>query len=402
MEKIMYITDYIEGFPVVASVRYSDLMEQYNKVFDVIVVNDLKYGNSKSKYSKENLKFYTGKLNFNVNNRDSNKSSFKDLFRQDWILKIWRNYKYSYLKFKRENNKNLDKIIEIIENKKIKKVFITVPDVYSIYIAKYIKEINKNIIIITEIRDILNHNIGKGNPRFIMKKAEKTMLEISNGLIVLSEGIESYYRQIDNTKIIKLIKNGYNSRDFEKFDCKYESKKGRIVLSHIGSIYKGRNIKDFILALVKYSNEKSINITFNVVGFLDNEALNDLDEIDSLVKDSKVVLNIIGTVEHKKAIEYLFNSDIAVILTHIKGSGYAIPGKTFEYIGAEKPILAVTNDKPLVDLINHKYGECARHNIDDIVKKIDIILNTKYNFKNKYKYTREFQAQEITKFIKSY
>ncbi|MDU1055302.1 hypothetical protein [Clostridium baratii] len=402
MEKIMYITDYIEGFPVVASVRYSDLMEQYNKVFDIIVINDSKYGDSNSKYSKENLKFYTGKLNFDVNNKKSNKNSFKDLFRQDWILKIWRNYKYSYGKFKRENDKNLKKIINTIESKKIKKVFITVPDVYSIYIAKYIKDVNKDVIVITEIRDILNHNIGKGNPRFIMKKAERIMLDISDGLIVLSEGIEDYYRKMDENKTIKLIKNGYNSQDFEGIDCTCKSKNEAIVLSHIGSIYKGRNIKDFIIALVEYSNEKNIKIIFNIVGFLDNEALNDLEKIDDIVKKSKVSLNIIGTVEHKEAIEYLISSDIAVILTHISGSGYAIPGKTFEYIGAEKPILAVTNDKPLVQLINHKYGECAQHNINDILEKLKIILDTSYDFQDKYKYTREFQAKEIIKFIKSY
>lgn len=398
----MYITDYIEGFPVVASVRYSDLMEQYNKAFDVVVVNDLKYGDSKSKYSKENLKFYTGKLNFNVNNINSKKDSFKDLFRQDWILKIWRNYKYSYIKFKRDNNNNLNKINEYIKNNKIKKIFITVPDVYAIYIAKYIKDINKNIIIITEIRDILNHSIGKGNPRFVMKNAEKIMLKISSGLIVLSEGIENYYRRMNYNKTIALIKNGYSSKDFENFDYKYKSRKETLVLSHIGSIYKGRNIKDLILALIKYSDERNIKIIFDIVGFLDNEALNDLNEIDCMVKKSNVVLNVIGTVEHKKAIEYLMNSDVAVILTHISGSGFAIPGKTFEYIGAEKPILAVTNDKPLIDLINHKYGECAEHNIYDIVEKLKIILNTSYNFQDKYKYTREFQADKIIDFIKSF
>lgn len=400
MEKIMYITDYIEGFPVVASVRYSDLMEQYNKAFDVVVVNDLKYGDSKSKYSKENLKFYTGKLNFNVNN--SKKNYFKDLFRQDWILKIWRNYKYSYIKFKRDNNNNLNKINEYIKNNKIKKIFITVPDVYAIYIAKYIKNINKDMIVITEVRDILNHSIGKGNPRIVMKKAEKVMLEISDGLIVLSEGIENYYMKMNYNKTIKLVKNGYNSKNFEFIKDKYKSRKEVLVLSHIGSIYKGRNIKDLILALIKYSNEKNIKIIFDIVGFLDNEALKDLNEIDYIVKKSNVILNVIGTVEHKKAIEYLMNSDIAVILTHISGSGFAIPGKTFEYIGAEKPILAVTNDKPLIDLINHKYGECAEHNIDDIVEKLKIILNTSYNFQDKYKYTREFQADKIIDFIKSF
>lgn len=177
------------------------------------------------------------------------------------------------------------------------------------------------------------------------------------------------------------------------------SDKESLTLVHIGSIYNGRNIKEFIKGLIKFSNTTKRKINFNVVGFLDNQAKRDIETIKSELNKSNVKLNIIGTVDHSKAIEYLINSDISVVLTHIKGSNYAIPGKTFECIGAEKPIIAITEDKCLIDLIDKKYGECSKHDSNEIEEKLHIILNSTYDFSDKVKFTREEQARRIIQYL---
>jgi glycosyltransferase involved in cell wall biosynthesis len=196
-----------------------------------------------------------------------------------------------------------------------------------------------------------------------------------------------------------VITNGYNPMDFE--GCEYNpiNEKAEIRLAHVGSIYKGRNLKDFIGALIKISKKNNIKIQFDIVGYLDNEASEDIKKIGLELQETRVVVNILGTLPHKEAIKYLKQCDISVILTHKIGSEYAIPGKTFECIGACKPIIAVTKDKGLVELIDGKYGECAEHNVEQIEAKMLKLIKTEYNFEDKLKFSRESQGNNIISFI---
>ncbi|EPB8160237.1 glycosyltransferase [Clostridium perfringens] len=398
-KNFIYISDYIEGAPVVASVRYKELMEYYKERYKVIVINDKKFGENTSNLCIKNFKYYTGESIFKSNNYKEKYFKLKSLLKKSFLIKLARGYKLSELKFLKDNSDTINEIINYIREERITLVYITVPDLYPIYIAKCIKKELSNVKIITEVRDILNHNIGGGNPKFVLKKAEKIMLNISDELIVLSEGIYDYYKDNFNETKISIIKNGYNEKLFENLN-KINLKKDKLTLAHIGSIYKGRNIKNFILALNKFSIEESKNIVFNIVGYLDDIAQKDLEELD--IDNLNIEINIIGTVTHEKAVEYLINSDIAVILTHIKGSGYAIPGKVFEYIGAEKPILAVTEDLPLINLINSKYGVCSKHNINSIVLSMKKLLKMNFDFEDKIKFTRKKQAEKILKILEKY
>lgn len=213
----------------------------------------------------------------------------------------------------------------------------------------------------------------------------------------MTEGIREHYINLSNKKLaINIVRNGY---DFEKFkECNYNNNfrhKKELVFSHIGSIYKGRNIADFLKALDIFSSKTKIKITFNIVGVLDKDAYDEL----KFASHSNIKINILGTLPHLEAIEYLKKSDIAVILTHKKGSEYAIPGKTFEYIGACKPIIAVTEDKELVNLIEPLYGECAKHNPNAIAEKLIKLINSEYDFSNRKIYSREQQAIEIINMI---
>ncbi|PGK86589.1 hypothetical protein CN911_30230, partial [Bacillus thuringiensis] len=70
---------------------------------------------------------------------------------------------------------------------------VTVPDVYGLYILEYIKEKYPDIPAVVEVRDIIDHNIGTGNPTYIYRKAEKIMLKYADGIIALSKGIYKHY-----------------------------------------------------------------------------------------------------------------------------------------------------------------------------------------------------------------
>lgn len=378
-------------------------MKHINKFYQTIVINNEMYGSYKSEYAKINYKFNTAKSKFTQTLDDKqelkSKNKFEKILRNKLVLSIWRNYSNSQIKFKKLNLTLYNQLNKLLQGNDIYAIFVTVPDIHGLYIVDYIKKEFSNIPIIVEIRDILNNNIGKGNPRYVLKKAEKLLIYRSDVIVALSEGIYEYYNKINQDKNIKVIRNGYDAQDFS--ECKYESLKDKkkIILAHVGSIYKGRNLADFIEALIKVSDSVDMAIEFDVVGYLDNEALNDFATLKDKIKKSRVKIKLLGTMQHKEAISYLKKCDISVVITHKLGSDYAIPGKTFEYIGACKPIIAVTKDKELMQLIDGKYGECAGHNIDEIAVKILKIISSDYNFENRLMFSRENQVSSIMNLI---
>jgi glycosyltransferase involved in cell wall biosynthesis len=401
MKKLLVISDFIEEQPVVASVRYFDLMRYIASNFFTVVINDETNGTQKSMFANINFKFVTAKSRFtqSLQAGKSKKSWLEILLRNRLVLSIWRNYSNSFNSFKKKNMELFKKLDDYLSVNTVEAIFITVPGIFGLYIVDFLKRKYDSIPVVAEVRDILNNNIGNGNPKFILRKAERILINRSDGIIALSKGIEDYYRKLDSSKKIRVIKNGYNEQEF--IECKYESinDKEAIKLAHVGSIYKGRNLKDFIKALINVSKKNMMRIEFDIVGYLDSDASRDIEELSSELQGTDVTINIVGTLPHEEAIKYLKQCDISVILTHRIGSEYAIPGKTFECIGACKPIIAVTKDRDLVELIDGKYGECAEHNAKQIEAKMMKLMKTEYNFEDKLKFSRENQSNNIISFI---
>lgn len=232
----------------------------------------------------------------------------------------------------------------------------------------------------------------------ILLNCEDSIIELADNIICLSEGIYDYYKNVKNVRNIEIIKNGYNTEDFEECSYKPVMDKDKIVFSHIGSIYGGRNIKDFIIGVDKFAIKENKKCIINLMGNLDSIALEDIESAKKHINGNSII-NILGMKSPDEALLELKNTDISVILTHKTGSEYAIPGKVFECIGACKPIIAVSEDKNLISLIHNIYGQCAKHEVDDILINIQKILNTDYNFDDRFKFSRKNQADKIENVI---
>ena len=405
---LILISDYIEGQPVVASVRYEGIMNYFAERYSLLTINDTQFGSFQSRFSTWNYKFTTPHSMFTQtiqenegqNKRKKNKK-IERILRNKWIVSIWRNYKLSKPKFDHMNKALFHQLDQYLSTHEVAAIWVTVPDVYGLYILDYIKKKAPHIPAVIEIRDIINNDIGEGNPKRTLKRAEQIISNLADGVVAVSQGIHQYYQDQDDRLDIQIIKNGYDEQYF--LDSEYRSIDNELTqleLTHIGSIYKGRNIKQFIEGLILFHERTGIQITFNIVGVLDQQAL---DDIQSFEQEAIIGIEIrlIGTVNHAEAIRWLKEADIAVILTHTRGSDYAIPGKTFEYIGACKPIIAVTEDEELIALVHGKYGECAKHHREDIADRLSELVKNKYDYSNRAKFSRKSQAEHLIQYIEN-
>jgi len=405
MKKVIIISDYIEGQPVVASVRFAGLMGYFQEHYELVCLSDRQYAVSASKYANVNFTYATVSSKFTQTMSGGTKpkkswwrSRTEQLLRQKWIISSWRNYKYSQYKFNQMNQDLFVQLDNMLHSKEVAAVFVTIPEVYGLYILDYIKQKQPNIPAIIEVRDIINHNIGEGQPRLAYRRAERKLAALADGVIAVSQGIYDYYQQDYRHLDIQLIRNGYDEDYFTT--CTYrpmEAPVRHLTLAHIGSIYKGRNIRAFIEGLQCFQRQSGIQITFQIVGLLDDQAAEDIRSIE--LSGSGITVEIMGSVAHEQAVELLKGADIAIILTHIHGSDYAIPGKTFEYIAACKPIIAVTEDRELIHLVQDRYGECVPHRKEAIAEGLARVMQRDYDFSDRSGYSRKSQAVQIMAFM---
>lgn len=406
-ETLLVISDYVEGEPVVASVRYAGLMNHFRNRYELIVISDSKYGTADSSYAALNYKYETCDSPFTQTMTGSSafrpeanglRQMAENLLRNKWTLTAWRNYKYSKFKFDRMNARLYARLDRLLAEKDIVAVFATVPDVFPLYVLDQIKRKSPHLPVLIEIRDIIDHRIGEGNPRFVYKQAERMISGLADGLVAVSEGISQHYRMRNPRAEIRLIRNGYDEALFQDVKFMPLSETSRMLrLVHIGSIYKGRNVKALIEGLELFYRQTGISVTLHIAGLLDRQAIRDLE--DAKHSEEGVQVCIHGSMEHEEAARLLKQADAAVILTHTRGSDFAVPGKTFEYIGACKPILAVTADPELISLVHGRYGECARHDVLEVVQAMKRLIGSSYDFSDRFKYSRKRQAAQILDFL---
>jgi len=407
--RILLISDYVEGLPVIASVRYEQLMKYITSHFDVVVASNSMYGEN-TRFACEHLLFRSVSSRYTVNfkeGEEARRGRLESILRRSLALKkIWKRCQKSPLVFRRRNREFCKQMGKLLRENPVDAVLATVPELEALYAALWVKSNFKSIPLICEMRDILDSDIWKDRAVRIVRRAEREMAASSNGVIALSEGIANHYEAMTKDDVsLAVIRNGYEESDFEwaagaVFDGRELEKKGCIKFLHMGSIYEGRNVSDFLEGLLDFQGKTGIKAEFEVVGYADLAAVSDMERI---AKESGGSLDVklLGGMSHRDAIERLRDCDVAVILTHRKGSEYAIPGKTFEYIGAAKPVIAVSTDKELVEIVAGRYGECAGHSPSEVSAALFRLLGANYEYSGREEFSRSEQAERIVSFIES-
>ncbi|ASV28775.1 glycosyltransferase [Maribacter cobaltidurans] len=166
------------------------------------------------------------------------------------------------------------------------------------------------------------------------KDLEYRVLNSADKIVVTSKTTKQEFEQI-TTKPIKVITNGYalpesTSAELDK----------KFTISHIGSMLADRNpinLWKVLGELVRDNPDFKSSLELNFVGVLGENILNSIQEY-GLEKH----VNVIGYLPHDQAVEYQLKSQI-LLLVEIDSEETLgiIPGKYFEYLWANRPILGI-------------------------------------------------------------
>jgi hypothetical protein len=168
------------------------------------------------------------------------------------------------------------------------------------------------------------------------KRLEKQVLNTANQIIVTSFTTKTEFIQLTN-KPIEVITNGYDY-DYEKSVTFVMDKK--FTLSHIGSLLSKRNpevLWQVLRDLVKENNSFSKDFQLNFIGSVSENVLKTIDTYN--LSD---YINKVGYVSHKEAIIFQKKSQVLLLIEiDSEDTKCIIPGKLFEYMVSNRPIIAI-------------------------------------------------------------
>jgi len=183
--------------------------------------------------------------------------------------------------------------------------------------------------------DYLNDfKMGKRAKRKLIEM-EKTVVAYSDKITITSPSIVTTLLDDGNKDKAILIQNGWDSLDFK--DVKAPVNKSTVFkIGHFGSLYGSRNVPGLWRAVKKWNQLESRKIEIHLVGSVGEEIKLELNDHQHV--------KFTPSLSHKQAVMEMVGCDALLLVQNATdASRKCIPGKVFEYIACEKPLLSICN-----------------------------------------------------------
>ena len=208
-------------------------------------------------------------------------------------------------------------------------------------VAYFLKRQSPNSTWITDYGDPWINNPLLPLPRwrsYIDKKVESKILKSAGNLIVTTEETRDHYLKLYpflSPKNIKVISQGFSPEEYNEVSAETTD---RFRIVYTGSFYKAS--EPFLLFdVLKQLKQIWEDLDIVITGYLVNEDYKRYIENNGLSE----IVHFAGFVPHQRAISLQKGASLLLLIGH-KG-GIQIPGKIYEYIAAQRPILLIKNDE---------------------------------------------------------
>ncbi|WP_175455581.1 glycosyltransferase family protein [Winogradskyella thalassocola] len=163
---------------------------------------------------------------------------------------------------------------------------------------------------------------------------EQNVLNSADEIIVTSNHTKNEF-QTKTSQPISVITNGY---DFHS--VRVEGKDEKFTLSHIGSLLSERNpvvLWETLSELIEENSAFSEAFKLQLIGVVSDDVIESIHQ--NGLKDH---INVVGYVSHDEALRFQMKSQLLLLIEiDSEDTKAIIPGKIFEYLISETPILAI-------------------------------------------------------------
>jgi glycosyltransferase involved in cell wall biosynthesis len=234
------------------------------------------------------------------------------------------------------------------------------------------------------------------------KQLEHQVLNSADTIIVTSKTTKTEFEAI-TSKPIEVITNGY---DVEKVDKQPLDQK--FTLAHIGSFLSERNpiiLWEVLQELVNENQDFKKDFQLKLIGAISQEVLDTISEF----KLQDYVQNL-GYLSHHEAIEHQRKSQVLLLIEiNSEATKSIIPGKLFEYLVSERPIIGIgPEDADFAEIITStNTGVFFTYDEKERLKALLLAYfnnyktqNLKVNAVGLQQYSRKSLTQQLVKILK--
>jgi glycosyltransferase involved in cell wall biosynthesis len=184
----------------------------------------------------------------------------------------------------------------------------------------------------------------------------------------------TYYPHLPAMRAGKVITNGYDPQEYGPVP-RTDGRPELLHIGYFGSFYTSRN-PDLLfqaLSMLRQNDAPSFGLLrMHIWGEPGDYPL----EAKIVEHGLKGTVVYHGIAPHDHVIREYTTAGVNLIITHRTGSSYALPGKLFEYIGAGRPVWAITEDQILRDFISrYGLGYLSSHDAPGIAQTLGTILH---------------------------
>ena len=239
-------------------------------------------------------------------------------------------------------------------------------------------------------------------PRAIDERLERAVFNDSNAVEGAWRGIlKDVIGKVPGVDQGKLVyhPNGFDHEDYPSLKLK---KNRRFTVTYTGSMYGKRNPKTFLQSVEGLVNDGKVDprkIHLKFIGRFGSEVREMLER--SSIHDS---IEVISYLPHSESVEALLRSDaLLLIVDEADGSDEIVPGKVFEYIGAQRPIIALAPEGAIAGILRETRSGLVAPNQDiraiqaAFIECYDNFLYHKPNFEQDREAVKQYDRREITR-----
>jgi len=227
--------------------------------------------------------------------------------------------------------------VRIVRSEGIDAVITTSPPLSMNVIGAAVKRLT-GIPWVADQRDSVLQNADRRFERKTVRAKEKALERVvrlvarrADAVVTVSEAIADEMRAFDPAGPVRVIPNGCDFDDFAGLEYRPAD---RFRITHTGSFFGKRNPRAFLSALASSGLEDV------VVRFVGDFRSVDREWVKGLALGDR--LELLDYLPHRRALELQRDSEAnLLLLPEAAGRGKVVPsGKIFEYLAAERPILA--------------------------------------------------------------
>ncbi len=225
------------------------------------------------------------------------------------------------------------------------------------------------------------------------KKLEQKAFKNADAMTIVSEVWKKDLESI-GAKNVSVLVWGYDEDDFKNLQTNYDKK---LTITHAGLLGDDRNPKVLFEVIAELGNElgndfKQI-IEIQLIGQVDNAV------VESYTKYGIAnLVTLIPQIERKEALQYVANSQVLLLLLNQADNAMGrIPGKLFEYLAVQRPVLCLGLQGSDVDKILQKTqaGNTFTYDNKIALKKQIKLYYEKFKL-NKHLHQQNFDISEYS------